>query len=79
MIKEVVVCQPRGMRPDAAAAYTGMTYDWLKRARIYGTVDGIKGPKFRRVSDRIVLYYREDIDEFLDQFKSLQTVHDEVA
>ena len=58
----------RAFRPKEAAAYAGLSDDWLKRARIYGQVDGIHGPRFHSISPRLILYYKEDLDEFLNQF-----------
>ena len=64
--------EPRGLRPPQAAAYTGMTEDWLKRARIYGDVDGVAGPPFHRISERVILYYRDELDQWLNGIPAMQ-------
>lgn len=65
--------EPRGLRPHQAAAYTGMTEDWLKRARIYGQVDGVDGPPYHRISEQVLLlYYRDELDAWLETFPAMK-------
>lgn len=65
--------------PAQAAAYSGLTIDWLKRARIYGHVDGQAGPPYRRVTPRRILYRRADLDAYLDALPSFRSVEEEPA
>ena len=48
--------EKRGFRPKDAADYAGLSSDWLKRARIYGHVYGIPGPRFHQVSPRLKIH-----------------------
>ena len=55
----------RGLNTAAAAQYIGFSSGFLRKAR--RGLTQVPGPKYRRISNRVV-YLREDLDQFLDQF-----------
>jgi len=65
---DVQSIQPYALRPKEAARYSGVTPDFLKRCRIYGAVDGVQGPPYRRISERVILYLVSDLDAWLTSF-----------
>jgi hypothetical protein len=58
---------PRGLNTDAAAQYIGFSSGFLRKAR--RGLTQVPGPQYRRIGNRVV-YLREDLDKFLDQFEA---------
>lgn len=54
-------CHPV-LRPQAAAAYLGLSVVTLQRQRARG-----EGPRHLRLSERAVGYRREDLDRWLEE------------
>jgi len=69
--------EPLGLSPEQAAAYSGLSIDFLKKARIYGHVDGLVGPPYRRITPRCVLYLRTDLDAYLVALPSYKHIEEE--
>ena len=68
--------QKRGYKEDEAADYIGMSRSFLRQGRMTGPLDGrIPSPPFLRVGKRSVRYLREDLDEWLAQFKKYEHTH----
>ncbi len=55
----------RGLNTAASANYIGFSEAFLRKARRGKTQ--ASGPKYRRIGNRVV-YLREDLDAFLDQY-----------
>ena len=56
----------RGLNTAASAQYIGFSEGFLRKARRGKTE--VKGPHFRRIGNRVI-YLREDLDAFLDNFQ----------
>lgn len=67
MKDEVSSAAPRGLKTGPAADYIGFSEGFLRKARRFRTE--IDGPKYRRIGNRVI-YTREDLDAWLDQFNS---------
>lgn len=50
------------LRPPAAAAYTGTSISWLAKLRCSGG-----GPRYTKISPRIVFYEKADLDAWLEE------------
>ncbi|MDB2414890.1 helix-turn-helix domain-containing protein [Rickettsiales bacterium] len=59
----------RGLKDKAAAQYLGVSRSFLQKTRCTGQ----GGPKFIRVG-RAVVYLREDLDAWLDQFHKADNI-----
>ncbi len=55
----------RGLNTGAAAHYIGFSEGFLRKARRGKTK--VSGPNYRRIGNRVI-YLREELDSFLDQF-----------
>ena len=55
----------RGLNTVAAAHYIGFSEGFLRKARRGKTK--VSGPNYRRIGNRVI-YLREELDAFLDQF-----------
>lgn len=73
----ITTIEAAALTPAQAAAYSGLTIDWLKRARIYGHVEGRVGPPYRRVTPRHILYLRVDLDAYLGALPIFRHVEEE--
>ena len=66
---QTVNCNPsievRAFNTVDASRYAGHSEGYFKKARRGKT--GTPGPKFRKIGKRVI-YLREDLDEWLDQF-----------
>jgi hypothetical protein len=61
----------RGFNRREAAAYIGRSYSWLAKKAMRGVYDpGCPGPRMLRVGDKGVLYLKEDLDRWLEQWAS---------
>lgn len=59
----------RAFSEKEAAEYIGMSRSFLRQARMTGPLpDRAPAPPFRRIGPRTVRYFKEDLDDFLDQF-----------
>jgi hypothetical protein len=65
MVGSIEHTSSRGLNTAAAAHYIGFSAAFLRKARRLKTE--INGPKFRRIGNRVI-YLREDLDAWLDQF-----------
>ena len=63
--------QKRGYTEKEAAVYIGMSPSFLKQDRCYGVVGNrAKGPNFRKIGKKRVIYLKEDLDLWLEMQKS---------
>ncbi len=61
----------RVYREEEAAAYIGMSRSFLRQARMNGDrVGRTPGPPWIRIGSRAIRYLKEDLDGWLEQFKS---------
>lgn len=59
----------RGLKDKEAASYLGLSRSFLQKTRCTGQ----GGPKFIRVG-RAIVYLREDLDAWLDQFEKADNI-----
>lgn len=52
-----------------AAAYLGFKSSTLKLSRITGTLGGVPAPEFVRMGRRKIVYTREALDRWVNQFQ----------
>jgi predicted DNA-binding transcriptional regulator AlpA len=63
----------RALTEREAAEYIGMSRSFLRQARMNGDREGrAPGPRFIRVGTRAIRYLREDLDAWIDQWRSGQ-------
>lgn len=56
-----------------AATYIGMSRSFLRHARVNGKREGsIPPPSFIKAGKRKIIYLKEDLDKWLDQFKRVE-------
>lgn len=56
-----------------AARYIGMSRSFLRQSRMHGQREGkIPPPKFIKAGKRKIIYLREDLDCFLEQFQKAE-------
>ncbi len=56
-----------------AARYIGMSRSFLRQGRMYGEREGkIPPPKFIKMGKRKIIYLREDLDRWLEQFQKAE-------
>ena len=55
----------RGLRSRNAADYLGVSEEFLRKARQGKTK--VKGPPYRKLGERIVIYTIEDLDAYIDE------------
>ncbi len=68
----------RGFSEKDAAQYLGMSRSFLSKARMNGYLHNhIPAPKFSKAG-RKVLYLREDLDSWLEQFQKLDHLAQQV-
>ncbi len=65
--KNQIIPIKRGFSSKDAAAYIGVSESYLRKDRMNGKRDGyFPGPHWHRVGSRTILYFREDLDEWMD-------------
>lgn len=57
----------RGFSVREAAAYCGVSKDLLDKLRSQGTVNGITGPYFVKIGNKVV-YFMESLDQWMEGF-----------
>lgn len=56
-----------------AARYLGLSRSFLRQSRMHGQREGkIPPPKFIKMGKRKIIYLREDLDHFLEQFRKVE-------
>jgi len=58
-----------GMDTNEAAYYLGFAPYTLRRARTTGKLAGVPPPKYRRVGRRKIIYERQWLDDWIEQFQ----------
>ncbi len=59
--------QKRGLSVKDAAGYCGVSKELLNKLRSHGTVNGITGPHFVKIGNKVI-YFIESLDTWLDSF-----------
>ena len=60
----------RGFKEPEAANYIGMSASFLRKSRMDGDRNNhAPGPAYLRVGPRAIIYLREDLDLWLEQFR----------
>ena len=63
----------RAFTEREAACYIGMSRSFLRHGRINGKRDGhIPPPKFIKAGKKKIIYIREDLDSWIDQFSRVE-------
>lgn len=56
-----------------ASRYIGMSRSFLRQSRMHGQREGkIPPPKFLKAGKRKIIYLREDLDRWLEQFQKAE-------
>jgi len=63
----------RAFDEKSAATYIDMSRSFLRQGRMYGQREGkIPPPKFLKAGKRKIIYLREDLDGWLEQFQKAE-------
>ena len=64
-------CDKRALTELEASCYIGMSRSFLRQARMNGDrVGRTSGPHWIRIGSRTIRYLKEDLNAWLEQFKS---------
>lgn len=68
---------PKFLNTRQAAARYGVSVAFLRKLRSLGSDDGLKGPKYRRISKTLVVYTPEDLDEWFSSMPEFRSTAEE--
>jgi predicted DNA-binding transcriptional regulator AlpA len=64
----------RALTEQEASCYISMSRSFLRQARMNGDREGrTPGPPWIRIGSRIIRYLKEDLDRWLEQFRSARS------